>query len=735
MAMFSCANQRCTEEHATMRRMALASGATFAGFTIVRLLGSGYAGTVYLAADPRNGRRVALKIMRAEVSADPHFRDRFGRETDLVLSLNHPNIVAVVDHGESGRRLWVATEFVDGPDAGQLVRERYPSGMPQRAVSIIVNGVAEALDFAHDRGLVHEHVKPTNILLGDPYSDGYRILLAGFGTAPRVDNVADITAPTGLVDYAASEQLTGRSVDGRTDQYGLAATAFHLLTAAPHVAHSVPLADSHPDLAELDQVFGKALASDPGERYDTCRDFAAALDKRRAAVLTTASSPPPPSSRVSADLATSPRTRVDKPPRRSDWPSTDDVLPEPPALSVPPKPTSVRSTVLLAVLGVIVAGALVVGLMFLGRAFRVPASSQQASQAAGQPSSAMVSAPPLSPPVCGDPAALSLRDKLAQLLMVGVTGADDARAVVANDHVGGIFIGSWTDLSMLSDGSLRDIADSAGPLNLAVSVDEEGGRVQRLSSLIGSQPSPRELVASGRSPQEVHDIAFQRGQKMKDMGITIDFAPVVDVTDAPDDTVIGDRSFGSNPQTVIDYAGAYAQGLRDAGLLPVLKHFPGHGRGSGDSHTGGVTTPPLDQLKSDDLLPYGALTTQGPVAVMVGHLQVPGLTGSEPASLSAAAYNLLRSGDYGGPGFGGLVFTDDLSSMAAINQRYGVAEAALRALQAGADIALWVTTDEVPAVLDRLEQAVNSQELSMGRVDVALQRVTAARGLKEDCGR
>ena len=92
-------------------------------------------------------------------------------------------------------------------------------------------------------------------------------------------------------------------------------------------------------------------------------------------------------------------------------------------------------------------------------------------------------------PVCGDPTAMPTRDKLAQLLMVGVRNAADARAVVENYHVGGIMIGSWTDLSMLTDGSLPDIA-SAGPLPLAVSVDEEGGRVSRLSSLIGATPRP-----------------------------------------------------------------------------------------------------------------------------------------------------------------------------------------------------------------------------------------------------
>ncbi|HTM84761.1 MAG TPA: glycoside hydrolase family 3 N-terminal domain-containing protein [Mycobacterium sp.] len=347
------------------------------------------------------------------------------------------------------------------------------------------------------------------------------------------------------------------------------------------------------------------------------------------------------------------------------------------------------------------------------------------------------SAPPVQPmstngPLPAAPASCTLadlpvRDKLAQLLTVGVTGAADARAVVADQHVGGIMIGSWTDLSMLTDGSLADIAANAGPLPLAVSVDEEGGRVSRLAPLIGSQPSAR-VLAQNHTPDEVYGIALGRGQKMRGLGITVDFAPVVDVTSAPDDTVIGDRSFGSDPATVTDYAGAYARGLRDAGVLPVLKHFPGHGHGSGDSHTGAVTTPPLADLQNNDLVPYRTLTTAAPVAVMVGHLQVPGLTGSDPASLSPAAYQLLRSGGYGGPAFNGLIYTDDLSSMAAINQRYGVAEAVLRSLKAGADNALWITTGEVPAVLDRLEKAVASGELSQAGVDASLQRNAAVKG-------
>src|ERR1700761_477806 len=353
-------------------------------------------------------------------------------------------------------------------------------------------------------------------------------------------------------------------------------------------------------------------------------------------------------------------------------------------------------------------------------------------------SSTMVSKPVAAPapPVCADPTTmptvLSTRDKLAQLLMVGVKNADDARAVVNGYHVGGIFIGSWTDLSIFK-GPLADIAGKAGPLPLAVSVDEEGGRVARLKSLIGPAPSAREL-AQTQTVAQVHDLAAERGKKMRDLGITVDFAPVVDVTDSTDG-VIGDRSFGGDPNTVTTYAGAYAQGLRDAGLLPVLKHFPGHGHGAGDSHTGGVVTPPLSDLQNLDLVPYRQLVTKPPVGVMLGHLQVPGLTGDDPASLSAAAVQLLRTGSgYGAAPFNGPVFTDDLSSMGAISDRYGVAEAVLRTLQAGTDVALWVTTDEVPAVLDRLEKAVAAGELPTQRVDDSLGRVATMKGRSPACG-
>jgi len=347
-------------------------------------------------------------------------------------------------------------------------------------------------------------------------------------------------------------------------------------------------------------------------------------------------------------------------------------------------------------------------------------------------------APPAAPAACGDGEALlsqmSRRDQLAQLLMVGVTGADDARQVVTDDHVGGIMIGSWTDLTMLGD-PLKEIAAQASPLPLAVSTDEEGGRVSRLKSIIGVQDSAR-VLAQTTSPGEVYQIALRRGQDMRNLGITVDFAPVADVSDQDDDTVIGDRSFSNDPQKVIEYAGEYARGLRDAGVTPVFKHFPGHGHASGDSHLGGVVTPPLSELQTDDLIPYQRLLTMVPeAAVMVGHMQVPELTGTDPASLSPAAYQLLRAGTpYGGTPFNGVIFTDDISSMGAINQNYTVAQAALKALQSGADIALWITTDEVPGVLDGLEAAVDAGALDMKNVASSVLRIAAIKGKLPVCG-
>ena len=174
--------------------MPLADGATFAGYTIVRLLGSGGMGEVYLAQHPRLPRRDALTVLPASVSADGEYRERFNREADIAATLWHPHIVGVHDRGEYDGQLWISMDYVEGTDAARLLRERYPDGMPKSEVAKVIAAIADALDYAHERNLLHRDVKPANILLANPGSNDERILLADFGIARWADDVSGLTA-------------------------------------------------------------------------------------------------------------------------------------------------------------------------------------------------------------------------------------------------------------------------------------------------------------------------------------------------------------------------------------------------------------------------------------------------------------------------------------------------------------------------------------------------------------
>jgi serine/threonine-protein kinase len=277
--------------------MPLGRGQVFAGYTIVRLLGSGGMGEVYLAEHPRLPRHNAIKVLPADVSGDPEFRSRFNREADLAAALFHPHIVGVHDRGEFEGQLWIAMDYVEGTDAGQLIKAQYRDGMSERDVCAIVTAVAGALDYANQRGLLHRDVKPANILLTEPEDGERRVLLADFGIARQAAEVSGLTATNmtvGTVSYAAPEQLMGADIDGRADQYALAATAFHLLTGTPPYQHSNPVAvisqhlnatppklsDRRSELAHLDPVLSKALAKDPSDRFGRCREFATEVSER-----------------------------------------------------------------------------------------------------------------------------------------------------------------------------------------------------------------------------------------------------------------------------------------------------------------------------------------------------------------------------------------------------------------------------------------------------------------------
>lgn len=267
------------------------AGQEFAGYTIVGLLGSGGMGEVYLARHPRLPRNDALKVLRSEISADDTFRLRFIREADSVAALEHPNIVTVYDRGDTDGQLWIANQYVDGTDAAALLT-RYPAGLPVDEVTQIVTAVAAALDHAHDAGLLHRDVKPANILLAKPDRNGERrIYLADFGIARPLDDPSGLTSTNfalGTFAFAAPEQLMGADLDGRADQYALAATTYNLLTGAALFPDSNPIAvisrhltepppapsQIDPKLAPFDAAFARALSKDPQDRYPHSQDFA-----------------------------------------------------------------------------------------------------------------------------------------------------------------------------------------------------------------------------------------------------------------------------------------------------------------------------------------------------------------------------------------------------------------------------------------------------------------------------
>jgi serine/threonine protein kinase len=277
--------------------MSLEVGQVFAGYTIRRVLGEGAMGTVYLAAHPRLPREDALKVLPADLTADPEFRARFVREAEMAAGLSHPHIVRIHDRGEHDGQFWISMDYVAGTDVGRLLREQFPTGMPVDQVVSIVAAVGSALDYAHRRGLLHRDVKPANILLSDAEGQARRVYLADFGVARRIEDSAGLTATNmavGTVSYAAPEQLRGEPVDGRADQYALACTAFHLLAGAPPYDYSNPaVVISHhvsapppsigarrPELAGLDSVFATAMAKEASARFGSCGEFAAQLGQQ-----------------------------------------------------------------------------------------------------------------------------------------------------------------------------------------------------------------------------------------------------------------------------------------------------------------------------------------------------------------------------------------------------------------------------------------------------------------------
>ncbi len=290
--------------------MVLAAGDVFAGYAIEAVLGTGGMGAVYLAKHPRLPRRDALKLLNPAFSSDPGFRARFEREADLASGLIHRNIVAVYDRGAVDGQLWISMQHVAGVDASVAARSGDGSMTPHRVVHIVTE-VGAGLDFAHRAGLLHRDVKPANILLApsDDPAEPEHVLLTDFGIAKSTDEVQHLTGTGNLLAtlaYASPEQIEAGHLDHRVDIYALGCVLYELLTGSVPFPESSPFATMTAHLKNpppkpseavswlppgFDAVVAKAMAKNPDDRYNTCRELSLAARAALAAADPAASTP------------------------------------------------------------------------------------------------------------------------------------------------------------------------------------------------------------------------------------------------------------------------------------------------------------------------------------------------------------------------------------------------------------------------------------------------------------
>ena len=327
-------------------------------------------------------------------------------------------------------------------------------------------------------------------------------------------------------------------------------------------------------------------------------------------------------------------------------------------------------------------------------------------------------------------ASMTLAEKVGQLFFLRCPSSG-AEAAVAQHHLGGILLftqdykdasGNWLTQDAFAEklAALQDAAESDTGIPLLIGSDEEGGTVTRASrnpNLFPSKfPSPQSLFETVGLEGLLADTQ-QYNSRLHSLGITVNFAPVCDVSTNPKDFIY-ERSFGQNAQTTADYIAQVVAAMSDAGIASVLKHFPGYGSNA-DTHTGiAVDERPYEQFLAEDYLPFAAGIGAGAPFVLVSHNIVTCLDSSYPASLSAAWHEQLRSH----LGFEGVILTDDLD-MGAVKAYADGGNIAVLALQAGNDMIVCSDLTQIGAVI----AAVQDGTLSEKTIDSACRRVLAAK--------
>ena len=319
----------------------------------------------------------------------------------------------------------------------------------------------------------------------------------------------------------------------------------------------------------------------------------------------------------------------------------------------------------------------------------------------------------------GDPATWTDQQLAAQLLLVGATSTQlkKVKPAVA-EGIGGIVLFGTPPANLAKKiAGLRAVAPGG---RLLVSSDEEGGNVQRMATLIGKMPSAK-TIGQTKTPEQTRALAFKFGKRMKKIGIGTDLAPVADLSYPGSWTDTDGRAFKSNPKRNGVYVSAFAAGLKDAGVMATVKHWPGGGAVT-DTHVAGGKTPRWSKLKKRDLVPFQTAFAAGVGGVMVSHAVIPGLTGGIPGTQSRAALSVLRSQ----AGDKTLIITDSLA-MAAVTtvMEQSQSQAAVRALINGADLAL-VQSGNPLKIRNAISRAIETGRLPREQAIASARRILVA---------
>jgi beta-N-acetylhexosaminidase len=359
-----------------------------------------------------------------------------------------------------------------------------------------------------------------------------------------------------------------------------------------------------------------------------------------------------------------------------------------------------------------------------------PVNPGNASQPGGTAGSV---SPPVQQPVQTDPveailSRMSLDDKIGQMVVVGMEGSSinsGVAGMIKEKHVGGIIL---YGNNIVSPNQLTDLANALRQANkdagnaapILLSADQEGGKVARLPKEVTPFPSAME-VGRSNDPQAAHRVGSTLGEAMRVSGLNTDYAPVLDIHTNPSNPVIGDRAFGTQADVVSRVGISVMEGMKSQGVIPVVKHFPGHGDTSVDSHTGlPVVEHDLARLRSVELVPFAEAVKKGAPAVMVAHLLMTKLDPDKPASMSSAVIQKLLRDELQ---FKGVVITDDMT-MEAVAKVADIGSAAVQSVLAGADIVL-VGHEPVKqeTVLHSLASAARSGKIPQSVIDASVYRI------------